>query len=139
MKLSGYMNYLEETVLLALCHVMEYLMHRPHEPIMYSRNKIFKTSYSPLQYLFKLYKDEINQNHYYSKFIHSYCDADHPQDITDRLSVISTVHIFNDTIVDWCSMKQKETLRSNSNAETRSMYIGVVYQNFVRIFCCSIG
>ena len=40
MWLSGYMNAPTAPAFLALRHGMEYLMHHPHEPIMYSRKKI---------------------------------------------------------------------------------------------------
>ena len=43
MRLSGYMNAPTEPTFLAFKNGMEYLMHHPHEPIMYSRNKINKT------------------------------------------------------------------------------------------------
>ena len=33
-----------EPAFLALRHDMEYLMHHPHEPIIYSRKKTFKTN-----------------------------------------------------------------------------------------------
>ena len=42
MRLSGYMNDPTEPEFIALRHIMEYLMHHPHEPIMYSRKKISK-------------------------------------------------------------------------------------------------
>ena len=41
MRLSGYMNDPTEPEFIALRHSMEYLMHHPHEPIMYSRKKLF--------------------------------------------------------------------------------------------------
>ena len=41
MVLVSYMKSLTEVSLLALNHGMEYLMHNPHEPIIYSRNKIY--------------------------------------------------------------------------------------------------
>ena len=43
MRLSDYMNAPTEPDILDLKYGMEYLMHHPHEPIMYSRNKIYKT------------------------------------------------------------------------------------------------
>ena len=39
MRLSGYMNYPIDPEFFDLIHVMEYLMHHPHEPIIYSRKK----------------------------------------------------------------------------------------------------
>ena len=39
MIISGYINALTEPYFLVLRHDMEYLMHHPHELIMYSRNK----------------------------------------------------------------------------------------------------
>ena len=42
MRLSGYMNAPTDLDFLALRHGMENLMHHPHEPIVYSRNKYSK-------------------------------------------------------------------------------------------------
>ena len=47
MRLSDYMNAPEEPALLAIKHGMEYLIHYPHELIMYSRRKIYKTHEIP--------------------------------------------------------------------------------------------
>ena len=38
---------------LSLKHVMEYIIHHPHQPIMYSRKKIIKLNYIPHQRIFK--------------------------------------------------------------------------------------
>ena len=53
MRLNGYMNAPTEPVFLAIKHDMKYLVHHPHEPIMYSRSKIYKTYESPHQCYFK--------------------------------------------------------------------------------------
>ena len=50
MRLSVYMNTPAQPPFIALKHGMEYLMHHPHEPIMYSRKKIYKTDESLHQY-----------------------------------------------------------------------------------------
>ena len=42
MSLSGYMNAPIEPALLAFIHGIEYLIHHPHEPIMYSTKKFSK-------------------------------------------------------------------------------------------------
>ena len=44
MSLSGYMNAPIEPDFLSLRHGMEYLMHHPYEPIMYSKKKIYKNN-----------------------------------------------------------------------------------------------
>ena len=44
MRLSGYTNAPPEPASLALKHGMEYIMQHPHETIMYSRKKIYKTN-----------------------------------------------------------------------------------------------
>ena len=54
MRISGYMNAPTETALLALKNGMEYIMHHPHEPIMYPRNKMYKTYERPHQCYFKV-------------------------------------------------------------------------------------
>ena len=41
-RLSGYTNAPTEPAFLALGQDMEYLMHHPHEPIMYSRKEKFR-------------------------------------------------------------------------------------------------
>ena len=50
MHLSGYMNAPTKTDFIALKNGTEYLMHYTHEPIMYSRKKIYKNHESPHQY-----------------------------------------------------------------------------------------
>ena len=93
----------------------------------------------PHQCYFKSGKTEIRKNKEYSNFLHTYCDADHTIDISDRRSITSTVHIFNGTIIDWCDKKQYETSRNSSNAETRAMYTGVLDQNWIRYLFRSIS
>ena len=50
MLISGYMNAPTEPVFLNLKHVIQYLMHHTHEPIIYSGNKIHRTEESPHQF-----------------------------------------------------------------------------------------
>ena len=133
------MNFPIEPELPALCHVMEYLMHNPHEPIMYSMKNIFKKNESSLQCFFKSGKADINQTQQYSNFLHKYFDADNARDLTDIILVTYTSHLFNGTIVNRCSNKQTKTLRISSNAEERSMYTDVVDKNWIIMFCRSIG
>ena len=54
MKLSGYMNAPTKPAFLNIKHGMEYIMHHPHEPIMYSQKKIHKTEDSIHQCYFKV-------------------------------------------------------------------------------------
>ena len=61
MSLSGYINYPIEPEFLALRYGMEYIMHPPHEPILYSRKNIFKIKKRPLQYFFNSGNTEINK------------------------------------------------------------------------------
>ena len=65
LRLIGYMNAPSETAFLALYQFMDYIMHHPHEPIMYSRNKVFKNNESLLQFFFNPGKDEMNQTQQY--------------------------------------------------------------------------
>ena len=118
---------------------MEYLMHNPHEPIMYSSKNIHKNEESPYQCYFKAGDTEIRKTKEDSNFIHTFCDEYHSRDISDRNSVTSTVNHLNGTIIGWCSKKQSETSRINSDAETRAIYTGVLYQNWIRDFFRSIG
>ena len=60
---------------------MKYIMHYPHEPIIYSRNKIHKTEEIPHQCYFKAGDVEISKNKEYSNFLHTYYDADNDIDI----------------------------------------------------------
>ena len=55
------------------------------------------------------------KNQEYSKFFHTYCNADHARDISDRLSFTSTDPLFNGEFVDWCS---RENLRPLESAST---------------------
>ena len=118
-------------------------MHHPHEPIMYSRKKIYKTEETPHQWYFKAGDTKINKNKEYSNFLHTYCDADHAIDTSDRISFTSTVHILNGTLIAWCNKKQSETSINSSNEETRAIYTGVLDQNWIRDFfrliCYPIG
>ena len=61
MRISGYMNAPIEPAFLALKHGVEYLMHHPHKPIMYSRNKNHRTEESPHQCYFKVGYAEISK------------------------------------------------------------------------------
>ena len=134
MHLSGYMNATIEPAFLDLKYDMVYLMHHPHETIAYSRNKMYKMYEIPHQYILKAGDAEIDKNQEYSNFLHTYCDADHSRDISDRPSVTSTFYIFNGNLIYWCANKQFETSGSSSNADTRSMYTGVLDQNWTRNF-----
>ena len=49
MRISGYINDPTEPELLALRLDIEYLMHHPHEPIMYSIRKTLKLYDGPYQ------------------------------------------------------------------------------------------
>ena len=108
MHTSGYMNSPTEPDFIALKHDKEYLMHHPNEPIMYSRNKIHKTEEIPHQCYFKSGDAEIRKNQEYSNFLHTYCDAAHCIDISNKGSVIYTVHDLNDTLIDECAKKQSK-------------------------------
>ena len=67
------------------------------------------------QCFFKAGNVEITKDQEYSKFLHKYCDADNARDISDRRSVISIVHIFTGTVIEWCARKKSETSGSSSN------------------------
>ena len=53
MRLSDYMNAPEEHAFIAFKHGMKYIIHHPHEPIMYSRKIIHRTDKTPHQCYFK--------------------------------------------------------------------------------------
>ena len=63
--LSGYINSPTEPTLLSLRYGMEYLVHHPHEPIMYSRKKALIINDITHQYFFKADSAETNKNHEY--------------------------------------------------------------------------
>ena len=129
--LSGYMNAPTERAFLSLRHGMEYHMHHPHEPIMYSRKNILKLNESPRQLLFKVGSAESSKIQEESNFIHTYCDTYHARDISDRRSFTLTYHLWNVTFINWCDKKQLETYQISNNAETRSTYKGVLYNNYI--------
>ena len=106
-------------------------MQKPHEPIMYPRNIITRVNDTPHQYFFKAGSTEMNKNQEYSNFFHTYCDADHARDLYDRRSVTSIYHPFKGTVIDCCTKKQSKTSRHRSNAETRAIYIGMLYKNWI--------
>ena len=105
MHLSGYMNTPTKPDLLALKYGMEYLMHHPHELIMYSRNKMYKTHERPHQCYFKAGDAEINKNQEYSNYLHTNCDSDHAIYIADKRRVTQTVYLFNDILIYWRAKK----------------------------------
>ena len=98
MRLSEYTNATTETEFIALRHVIEYLMHQPHEPNMHSRNNIFKTNEILLKCFFESVNTQINQTKKYYKFLHKHCNGDHARDIIESHSVTSTSHPSNGTI-----------------------------------------
>ena len=102
------MNAPTEPAFLSLRNGMEYLLHHPHEPIIYSRKKIFKLNEILHQYFFGLVSAEINKTQEYCNFLHTYCDTDHARDICDRISIMSIDHLFSVTFIDWF---YKETIR----------------------------
>ena len=96
---------------------------------MEPRKKIHNTDKRSHQCYFKAGYVEIRKNKEYPNLLHTYFDADHARDISERHSVTSTIHIFNYTIIYWCDKKKSETSRIGSNAEERAMYTGVLDQN----------
>ena len=72
MCLSGYMKPPKEPDFPDLRPGMEYLIHHPHEPIMYSRKNIFMTNEIPHQCFFKTGDAEIMKNWEYFNFLHTY-------------------------------------------------------------------
>ena len=133
------MNTPTKSAFLALKHGMGYPMHHPHEPIMYSRNKINRTEEIPHQCYFKSGDAEIRKTNEYSNFLHTYCDADNARDISYKISATFIVDLLNGTTIDWCSKKYYETSIGSSNAETRAMHKGVLDQKWIRDFFRSIG
>ena len=115
MRLSGYINSPAEPAFVALRHGMEYLMHHPHEPIIYSRKKNVKTNDRPHQCFFKVGDEEVKNNQEYSNALHTYYDAYHAIHLYDIQSVTSTLHLFNGTLIGLCTKKQYETSKSSSN------------------------
>ena len=61
MSLSGYMNAPTEYDFIDIKHGMEYLMQHPHESIMYSIKKIYKTGETPHQSYLKAGDAEIKK------------------------------------------------------------------------------
>ena len=55
------MNAPTEPAFPALRYFMKYLMHHPHEPIIYSRKEFFKLNDIPHQYLFNTVSEEIKE------------------------------------------------------------------------------
>ena len=118
-----------EPTFITFIHGIEYIIHHQHKPIISTMKIIFKTNKSPLQCFFNTSSADINQTQEYSNFLHTYCDVDHAGYLRDRLSVNSTSHLFNGTIIDWCANNQSVTSQDSSKEETREMYTGVLYQN----------
>ena len=111
---------------------MQYLMYHQSEHIIYSGNNIFRLNKIPLKCFFNADSVEINQTKEYYNFLHTYCDVYNSRGLIYRRSFTSTDHIFNGIIIYWRSKKQSDTFRVISNDETRAMYTGVLYQNWIR-------
>ena len=62
MRISGYTNAPKEPYFIDIKHGMKYIMQNLHEPIMYSRNNIYKNDKIPHQYYVKAGYAEINKN-----------------------------------------------------------------------------
>ena len=114
-------------------------MYHPHEPIMSSRKKMHRNYKITHQYYFKAGDAEIRKNKEYYNFLHIYCNTDYSRYISDRRLVTSTFHLLNGTLIDWFSKKQYEIPKISSNTETRTMYKGVLDQNWIIDFFRSIG
>ena len=80
----------------------------------------------------------MRKNKEYSNLLHTYCDEDHARGISGRRLLTSIALLFNGTLIYWCTKKKSETSKSSSNTETRSMYIGVLDQNWIGDFFRSI-
>ena len=74
--------------------------------------KKIKTNKNIHQCFFKTRDAEMNKNQEYYNFLHTYCDSGHARDPSDRRSVTSTVHLFNDTLIDWYDWKNMRPLES---------------------------
>ena len=106
---------------LSIRHGKTYLIHRPHGPIMYLRNNIFKLNYIQYKCFFSSGGLEINKNKEYSNLLHTYCETDHARDLSYSCSVTSTSHIFNVTVIDWHANKKYKTPKISSSSETRAV------------------
>ena len=117
---------------------MEYLIRHPHEPIMSSNKNIFKTNQSSIKCSLELGNAKIKQTQGHSIFAHILFDEDDSKDIYGRKYFTSKYHLFNGTIIYWCSKKQSDNSRRTSY-EKKTMYTGVLYQNWIGNFCRTIG
>ena len=101
-------------------------MHHHHEPIIYSRNNIFKLNDIPYQCFSKACSAEIKKTQEQSNFLYTYCGADHARDLSNRCSIILTDNPFNGNVIDWYDTKKSETPRRISNTQTRAFHTGVL-------------
>ena len=115
MRIIGYIYSSTGPGSFSLIHGMEYIMHHPHEPIMYSRNQNLKINKSTHQWFFNERSTDIINNQEYYNFLHTYRDTYYARDISDRRFVTSTDHLFNGTIINWCAIKKSKTFRRSSN------------------------
>ena len=109
------MNASTEPTFIALRHGMECLMHNTHEPIMYSRKKIFKLNDILPQCFFKSGSEDIKKTKKYSNFLQTYCDVDHAIYLYGRLSVTSEAHLLNGTVIYCRTNRKSETPRIITN------------------------
>ena len=98
-ELGVYMNPPTEPLFISLRHGMEYLMHHPHELIIYWRNTIFKSNESLQKHFSNSGSAYINKTQEHSNFLYAYFDLYHSRDLTYRRYVTLTAHLFNGIVV----------------------------------------
>ena len=134
MCLSGYMAAPTSASYQALHHVMCYLYHHQHFPIMYPAKKLKDDKRIELHWG----RGEAEKLHH-SDLLENFDNADFARDLRDRRSVTSTVHLLNGVAVMWSCSKQTSTSLHSTGAKIRALHKGVRGSIFARNFLAGIG
>ena len=134
MRLSGYNASPTPATFHALNHLLCYIYHHPHLPLMYRSG----TNKANLQsYTVKGHAEILDPDKYQG--LMTYTDADLARDLRCRRSVSSNIVEYNGTAVAWGSHKQTVPGTCTNITETTSIYKGVKRTLEIRRFLESMN
>ena len=138
MRLSGYIAAPSLPCWKALDHLMRYLYHKPHVPIMNSRRKVKETEIAAHHAKGDAEITDLKNVRDHTG-LKVYTDADLAKDITTRRSVTSVVHEYNEVAFAWKVAKQASTALHTNGSEIRAFFTGVKRTIVFRRFFESLG
>ena len=133
MRLSGYNAAPSLPCWKALDHLMRYLYHKPHIPIMYSSQKVKKPGISAHHVKIDAEITDLENIREHTG-LKAYTDADLANDIATRRSVTGVVHEYNEVAFAWKIVKQASTALHTNGSEIRAFFTGVKRTIVFRFF-----